>query len=53
MTEKKPKDKVDYSKGMPKSHCGICKYYHDHKCDLVAGRIEPHMWCKLFAKVKP
>lgn len=47
---KKDKDEVNYSKGKPNAHCGMCKYYYDHKCELVAGRIMPTMWCELFEK---
>jgi len=47
---KEAKADVDYSLGKPNAHCGMCRYYHDHVCSLVAGRIEPQMWCELFTK---
>jgi len=45
---KRPKLAVDYSKGKPNAHCGICEHYNNHACELVAGTINPDMWCKLF-----
>lgn len=48
--EKRAKADVNYSKGMPTSHCGICRYYHDHRCDRVVGSIDPTMWCRLFKR---
>ncbi len=47
--KKVSKVSVGYSKGVPKSHCGICEHYREnHSCTKVDGRIEPEMWCKLF-----
>jgi hypothetical protein len=49
--KKVSKVSVGYSKGMPKSHCGICEHYlKGGNCTKVEGRIEPEMWCKLFQK---
>jgi len=47
---KKSKGQVNYSKGMKKTHCGNCRYFlaKQRICDLVAGRIEANMWCKLW-----
>lgn len=46
---KHTKKEVNYSKGMRKSRCEFCKYYHeDSTCDKVKGAIQPDMWCKLF-----
>ena len=46
----KSKDEVDYSDGMPKAHCGICKYFlSGQACTKVAGHILARMWCKLYA----
>lgn len=42
--------KVQYSKGMKSSHCGICKFYLGGACQKVAGKIDPSYWCKLFRK---
>jgi hypothetical protein len=48
---KKSKDEVDYSDGMPKAHCGICKYFlrDEQGCTKVSGHILARMWCKLYA----
>jgi hypothetical protein len=50
--DKVSKSSVHYSRGMPKSHCGICDYFinKDHACEKVEGIIMPSMWCKLFKK---
>lgn len=45
---KVPKASVNYSKGMEKSHCGICTFYHDKTCSKVQGPIDWSMWCKLY-----
>jgi len=45
---KKSKSSVDYSKGKPNAHCGICVHYEEGSCKLVSGEIEPDMWCELF-----
>jgi len=45
------KVEVHYSRGMAKSHCGICKHYDgNYGCEVVAGHIEPDMWCDHFKK---
>jgi hypothetical protein len=45
------KESVDYSKGMPESHCGICDHYKSpNACERVKGKINTNMWCKLFKK---
>jgi len=49
---KKLKGSVDYSRGMKKSHCGICRYYHSGSCEKVEGQISPDMWCKLYSAAK-
>jgi hypothetical protein len=41
---------VNYSKGMPQSHCGICRFYHDKTCTKVQGKIDPAYWCRLYEK---
>lgn len=56
---KVPKKDVDYSKGMPSSHCGPvhgwphkgeCEHFiHPYGCEKVKGYIEPKYWCKLWA----
>lgn len=53
---KSPKADVDYSPGMPKSHCGRvpewpkkgdCTHFvAPHSCALVRGAIDPKYWCK-------
>jgi len=51
---KRYKDEVDYSAGMPQSHCGICKYYIGKEnvghCTKVYGMIRASAWCRLFQK---
>lgn len=35
------------------NHCGDCVHYRGgvaQKCSIVAGRIEPGDWCKLFER---
>lgn len=49
---KQDKKTVKYGPGMTESHCAICRHYDDHKCSLVAGKIDPAYWCTLFHKVK-
>ncbi|HEY4152148.1 MAG TPA: hypothetical protein VGM38_02390 [Pseudolysinimonas sp.] len=49
--EKQAKETVDYGKGMPSSHCSICKHFQaPDACALVEGDIDPDDWCKLFEK---
>lgn len=48
--QKATKASVDYSRGMPAAHCGICKHYNDHACAKVRGYINPRFWCELFQK---
>jgi hypothetical protein len=52
---KQPKREVNYSKGMAKSHCGICRYFIESPggtatCKKVAGAVSADMWCTLFRK---
>jgi hypothetical protein len=42
------KNEVDYSKGTPEAHCGICEHYRHGLCIIVEGGIEPDYWCKKF-----
>lgn len=59
---KEDKKSVDYSKGMPDSHCGKvphwphrgeCRYFlPPFSCEKVKGYIEPKYWCKLHEKVE-
>ena len=50
---KRAKESVDYSAGKPHAHCGLCKHFErPDACELVAGKIDPKMWCKLFAARK-
>ncbi len=60
------KESVNYSKGMPHSHCGptrlgdpwYCRHFIGKTpgrigaCRLVEGGIQPEMWCKKWSKVK-
>lgn len=46
---KRSHESVDYSEGMPKSHCGICQHYlSPGACELVESPIDPEYWCELF-----
>lgn len=47
---KRSKESVDYGKGHKDSHCSICRHYTSGSCELVAGKIDPSYWCKLFKK---
>lgn len=61
---KASKESVNYSKGMPHSHCGplkiddpyMCRHFigtephKDGRCKVVEGTIGAGMWCKLYAK---
>jgi hypothetical protein len=49
---KLPKNKVQYSLGMKRAHCGVCDYFHPQakECDKVEGKIDPRMWCIKFTK---
>jgi len=50
---KRSKESVNYSKGHPDAHCGICKHFQPpHECELVAGHIVTSYWCRLFEKAK-
>ncbi len=49
--EKFSKDEANYSRGTKAAHCGICKHYSHHSCEIVAGNIFPAMWCRYFEKV--
>lgn len=50
--KKLSKAEVHYSRGMKQSHCGICEHYDgEHGCEVVAGRIEPAMWCEKFTRL--
>ncbi len=42
------KEAVDYSKGLPDAHCGICEHYRHGTCLIVEGAIEPDYWCEKF-----
>jgi len=46
------KTEVDYSKGKPQAHCGICEHFRPNSksCVLVEGDIEPDMWCRKFER---
>jgi len=57
--DKKTKAEVNYSEGMPKSHCGPvslwpggdCKHYvRPNACKLVLGTISARYWCELFSR---
>jgi hypothetical protein len=42
------KQSVDYSKGTPEDHCGVCEYYEHGACRIVDGEIDPNYWCERF-----
>ena len=48
MAGKYTKESVDYSKGTPEKHCGICEHYRHGSCRLVKGEIDPDYWCEKF-----
>lgn len=51
MPDKKSKDEVDYRPGEPGERCGVCEHFKaPARCELVAGRIDRNMWCKLFER---
>jgi hypothetical protein len=52
---KKTKPGVDYSPSTGEDYCGICEHFvkmdrSSGTCDLVAGSISPHYWCRLFKR---
>jgi alpha-ribazole phosphatase len=42
------KEQVHYGRGMQTAYCGKCAHYLGHRCEIVAGLIEPDMWCAYF-----
>lgn len=44
------KQAVNYGRGMPRSHCGVCRFYHNKTCDKVDGSIDSAAWCRLFKR---
>lgn len=49
--KKLSKSAVNYSRGMGTTKCGSCRHFHRNgSCSLVAGPIDPAMWCIKFAK---
>lgn len=52
MPAKADKADVQYGRGMPKEHCGICRYYVGQApvglCEKVKGMIRAEMWCRLY-----
>ena len=44
------KEQVEYGKGRATAYCGMCAHYLGHRCEIVAGMIEPNMWCCYFEK---
>ena len=45
------KASVDYSAGMPNSHCSLCQHFRlPDRCTRVEGDIKPSFWCRLFVK---
>ncbi len=63
--EKVSKTEAKYSRGMVHSHCGksftddksYCEHYRGPEapsigtCEIVAGPINPIMWCEYFKKI--
>jgi len=48
---KRAKESVNYSKGSPAAHCGVCKHFTPpNACEKVEGHIVPSYWCRLFEK---
>jgi hypothetical protein len=65
MTDKTPKEDVEYSRGHLHSHCGptfhddkfFCKHFIPRSgymglCETVAGAIDPTYWCHRFERSK-
>lgn len=48
--KKETKAEAGYVRGTKAEHCGICKHYLAHGCEIVEGRIFPAMWCRYFDK---
>jgi hypothetical protein len=46
--QKETKAEAGYTRGTKAEHCGICKHYAAHECEIVEGRIFPAMWCRYF-----
>ena len=46
--EKMDKSDAEYTKGAAMRRCGICVHYRAHKCEIVAGHIEPMQVCRYF-----
>ena len=46
--EKMDKSDAEYREGEPFRRCGICVHYRDHKCEIVAGFINPTWSCRYF-----
>lgn len=51
MAAKRSKESVGYSRGMKTAHCSNCRFYmRGGSCRKVRGKIDPGMWCRLFAR---
>ena len=52
MAAKISKKDAGYGPGLP--HCGVCVHFSENEktevgsCELVLGKIDEDMWCKLF-----
>jgi len=46
------KSQVEYeAPAQGKDHCSLCRHFKSPRaCELVAGKIEPIDWCKLFER---
>lgn len=45
------KETVDYGRGMPQSHRGICAHFlKPDRCEVVVGKISARGWCTLFKR---
>jgi len=51
MQFKQLKSEVDYKRGTPEEHCGICTHFRPPEaCKKVAGVIKRVEWCQLFER---
>lgn len=49
--QKVSKQEANYGPGKPSAHCGICEHFEaPDACEIVHGKIAPHMWCEYFEK---
>lgn len=46
---KATKHSVEYGRGKPNAHCGLCRHYQlPSACAIVRGSVRPQDWCNRF-----